>query len=165
MTVHVFAQSLTEGQRIERVLDVYFERWFILEPVDLTTEKRDGIDRIAIHRRSRKKLRLEYKKDGAAASTGNLFLETESNGNPSWAYTCRADYLVIAIPGLNAGFIFRPGTIRANIDGWKGHYGICEPWTEGWYETYASLGVCVPVRIMRTFAVTSLYLPARVEAN
>ena len=165
MTVHVFAQSLTEGQRIERALDAYFGKWFDLRPVDLQIEKQDRIDRIAVQKSNGRELRLEYKKDGRAASTGNLFLETESDGKPSWAANCRADFLIIAVPCLNTAFVFKPKTIQANIGPWKGHYGEREAWTEGWYETYSGLGVCVPIRIMRTFAVTTIYLPIAVEAN
>jgi len=164
-SLHVFEKDLEDGLRCERIVAKYLEKWFVVEKVDLETEKSERIDFIVTEKGTGRQLKVEIKMDRAAGDTGNIYLETRCDGKVSWGYTCEADLIIICIPALNIALVFKASTIRANIDGWAGHYELKEVWSEGRGRNYCAHGVCVPLRIIRTVAVRELYLPLLMEVN
>lgn len=162
---HVFEQDLEDGKRCERVVAKYLDKWFEVEKADLETEKQQRIDFIATQRDCGRQLKVEVKMDRAAGETENLFFETECDGKISWGYTCQADIVFTCVPALNIGFVFSADAIRANIAGWAGNYELKEVWSENHGRCYTAHGVCVPLRIARTFAICEIYLPLSMEVN
>lgn len=105
--MHYFKNSLAVGKQGEDILNEYFSRWYIIEPVTLSEELKLGIDYIYIDRKTKKRCTVEIKTDLKAIYTGNLFLETEVRQNNDklsslgWVAKSSADILIYwAVPTL-----------------------------------------------------------------
>ncbi len=82
-----FKAQLALGKQAEYFLDRFFSRWFVIEPVDAQTERRDGYDRTFVRKTNGERLKIEYKADWQAAETHNVFVETISvyeERTPGW---------------------------------------------------------------------------------
>ncbi len=92
-TIHNFQNSLTFGKAVEVQLDEIFSRWYQIEEVSLSDEKKLGIDRI-FTKSDGTKLKIEYKADKWSLKTGNIFIELEVNGKPGWTRKTVADIVI-----------------------------------------------------------------------
>lgn len=151
--VYDFDTQLAIGQAGEEALDVYFSKWYGIEPVDMELQMK-GIDRIFTRKFDELRLAVEYKTDFVAAKTGNAFVETElafttgTRLKGGWARTCQADFLVYWPVGLGP-ITLNPLTLRTHLDGWETQYQgrtVQNP-------TWVSVGILVPLRELRLLAV------------
>lgn len=150
--LHVFAESLTEGERAERELDRYFsDRWSI-QPVSRAAQRK-GMDRVFTERRMPGRVvRVEYKADSKAAETGNAFVETisvDTAGKSGWAYTSQADVLIYFIPPQLTLYIIEFPALRKRLPDWVRAYPLGRALNEG----YFTHGRLVPLREFERIAV------------
>ena len=107
-------------------------------------EQRRGIDRIFTHRRTGKRLTVEYKTDYKAAQTGNAFVETvsvDTTGKAGWAHSSEANYLIYFIPGDGLIYILALEVLRRELPRWVREYPLRVAQNEG----YATHGILVPL--------------------
>lgn len=100
---HNFEQSKKEGEEGEEILDSFFEKDFIIEPVSLQTQKKWDIDRKFISKQSKKSNYIEYKTDDVALRTRNIFIEIKSNIGKDvegWLFKSRAKRVMILVGNI-----------------------------------------------------------------
>jgi hypothetical protein len=119
-----FQQQLSEGQKGERFLDEFFRPDYAITPAT-PQEQRQGIDRIFTHRRTRRRLKVEYKTDSWSGRTGNAFVETvsvDTAGKAGWALTSQADFLVYYVPDPATIYIVKMAALRRQLAAWQTKY-------------------------------------------
>lgn len=127
--------------------ELFLDRWFAVEyrvrPATPEQQRR-GIDRIFAHRRTGKRLSVEYKTDYRAAQTGNAFVETvsvDTAGKAGWAHSSKADYLIYYVPGDGLIYVLPLELLRRELPRWVRQYPLRAAQNEG----YATHGVLVPL--------------------
>lgn len=149
-----FVDQLEKGESAEKVLDIYFSKWYTIYPVNMDMQRK-GIDRLFERRQlsddpmlEKDIIKIEYKSDSRTQDTGNCFVETKSVmelGKLGWAYTSQADILVyFAEP--DTLYIVRPEAIREKVDEWVRKFGE-RPVRN---KNYHTIGVPVPERVFET---------------
>lgn len=102
MTVHNFQESLARGTKSAHKVISYMSRkygWHV-EVAAMSDELR-GVD-YWITTATGSTVAIEVKSDFAAATTGNVFVETVSNFGKhklGWGLTCESDFILYAVPG------------------------------------------------------------------
>jgi hypothetical protein len=140
MQVHNFGESKATGQQGELELDFFFKRWYEIDGVERKLD-RAGIDRIFTEIESRETATVQYKTDNKSCQTGNIFIETETDGKPGCHLTSTAQHLITYLPISQELYIISPDRIRKLIDGWKERYREAQVYNYG----FSGKGVPVPV--------------------
>lgn len=151
--IHDFTQKLIQGQAYEDRLDRYFSQWFTVKPVNIEMQKH-GIDRVFSQKDNGLQLLVEYKSDDRAAKTGNAFVEIISRDTAKvlgWAYTSWAQLLVYYIPPTDEIILIPMLTIKLNLPVWL---KTCAQ-KEATNSTYKTIGLAVPLRVLRNHCVKS----------
>lgn len=124
MTTYKFKTQLTDGEKGERRLDAYFQKWFIIRKATMD-EQRLGIDRHFTRRKDQRAFTIEYKTDHTAGKTGNAFVETisvDTDNKPGWAITSQAQVLCYYIPDTGIIYVIDFARIRRNLPRWQKEY-------------------------------------------
>lgn len=143
MSVHDFECKLAEGKFGERLLDIYFKRWFKIQDVPMSDQQR-GIDRVFLNEESQAVYTVEYKTDAKAYETGNVFIETESISatmKAGWGYTSQAQLLFYFLPQTMTVYIVSMVAVRQHIPGWLDRYPTAPAPNIG----YNTTGILVPL--------------------
>ena len=74
--IYDFNEQLQKGEHYENELDIFFSKFYKIKKVTMD-EQRQGFDRIFI-RPDGTQLKIEYKSDDKARTTGNFFIELYS---------------------------------------------------------------------------------------
>lgn len=144
--IYGFNTQLKIGEKNEKLLDLYFIKYYQIKPVSLDEQKK-GIDRIFID--GDRMLKIEYKADYKAIKTGNVYIETYSVKpiKKGWAYTSKSDFVIYYIIG-DAVYIMPIQLMREKLEIWKYYYKLANCKNHG----YESEGILVPLGdIRRTF--------------
>jgi hypothetical protein len=134
------------GKNVEAFLDQYFRlRGWSIRP---TTSYEERVLCLGDRHFSKADMTflIEYKSGLQTAATGNLFLETVSVdrvNKPGWVYTCQADFIFYAALLNQKILIFRPHTLRRQIDMLKSRYREVSTKKQQ-NDGYNTLGVLVP---------------------
>lgn len=157
-----FRKALHKGKKAEAV----FDRWFAwrypdhaLTPATLQEEKDLGIDR-HVSMPDGRTATIEIKLDGAAETTGRLFLETaivQASGSRSlgWALKTRATNVAVMVPHLWTKdrlyrvFIVKGQELRHRVQTWLAdeRYRLATSGAhlnDGWHAE----GLLVPIGVM-----------------
>ena len=140
---YIFGTQKARGDAGELFLDRWFSTEYEIQPA-IREQQRRGIDRIFTHRRTGKRLSVEYKTDYRAAQTGNAFVETvsvDTAGKAGWAHSSVADYLIYYIPGDGLIYVISLEVLRRELSRWVHAY----PHRAAQNEGYATHGVLVPL--------------------
>ena len=154
---HQYEASCRVEDRGALILDTWLAPYYDLRAATRDEQVR-GIDRIAEDGSGPQT--IDYKCDERAAATGNAFIETVSNrqtGRPGWALTSEAFWLLyFVMPHEVLVCTFR--TIRAQLPSWRERYrqGVAINTREGL--RYETLGVLVPLAVVRDVAEYSAQL-------
>ena len=147
--VHKFEDSLKYGEKVEALLDDYFEEWFDISPVTPDLQ-RLGVDRIFVMKSKGHRYSVEYKADRRTQETGNVYIETVSvrkANEPTdayklgWALTSIAQRLIYYIEGDEVIYILDMKDVRDMLPKWESQY----PKAEVVNEKYFGEGILVPV--------------------
>lgn len=145
--VHEFQSSLANGENAEAILDAFFYPKYHIKPA-IPHHQRLGIDRHFTRRSDGKQFAVEYKTDVAAQHSNRAFIEVVSNdetGKSGWAYTTRADIVVLFVPHQEQVYVIQPRVLRETVrDVWMRQFPIKVAANEG----YNSIGVCVPLPVL-----------------
>lgn len=142
------------GKAVEHMLDTFFrDHGYTVEEL---TQREERVLHLGDRRmtRSGKATLIEYKSGIQTMATGNVFLETISvdrDRTPGWVYTCRADFIVYAVPhdddlAIWRLLFFKPERLRERIEVLKASYGVRKT-GKGQNATYNTHGVAVPVAV------------------
>lgn len=148
--VHIFGESLAIGLAYEEILDKFYGQGYTINHVGYSLQLL-GIDRIWLHRKSRKRYSVEYKSDIKAGETDNIFIETLSNevtGQLGWAYTSCAQLLITFIPAKDYAYRATMIAVKYHLDEWIKKYPSIEVKNDG----YISRGVLLPMYIFEEVA-------------
>jgi len=140
---YTFDTQKARGDAGESFLDQVFATDYEVCPAT-RQEQRQGIDRIFTHRRTSKRLAVEYKTDYKAAHTGNAFVETisvDTVGKAGWAYSSAADYMIYYVPGDEVIYVIALEVLRRELPRWAREYPLRAAQNEG----YATHGILVPL--------------------
>lgn len=141
---HQFARSQQVETRWARVLDAWLRESYEVREATVAEQWR-GIDRVVVAESGL--VTLDYKCDERAQQTGRLFIETVSNSvsrRPGWVHTSHADWLVyFVVP--DAVWMFQFARVRQMLPRWLCTYGE----RSARNLDYATLGVCVPMAVVR----------------
>lgn len=124
MKPYTFTTQLTDGQKGERRLDAFFQKWFVIRPAT-DAEQRQGIDRHFTRRKDQRAFTIEYKTDHTAGRTGNAFVETisvDTDNKPGWALTSQAQLLIYYIPDTGIIYVIDFARLRRNLPRWQQTY-------------------------------------------
>jgi hypothetical protein len=144
---HDFRKSLKDGKQGEEELDRHFGRWYLIEEVPISDEKRYGIDRIFECKQRGVSFGVEYKTDSEAAVTGNAFIEVVSDdtrGTPGWAKKSIAMELIYYIRPEGKIYIFQMHHIKRALSKWIARY----PQRPALNKGYNTIGVLVPLNVL-----------------
>lgn len=144
-TTYGFTEQLAIGEQGERFLDSWFGHFYEITPAT-DEEQRLGFDRrfAPLNGGDGEILKVEYKTDGKAFSTGNAFVETFSVDKPpklGWAVASQADRLAYYLPDGDLIYWLKLRTIRERIPYWTRRYPT-RPARNFGYWTH---GICVPL--------------------
>ena len=151
--VHKFNESLQYGEGIETMLDAFFSKWFMIEPVTPDLQ-RLGVDRIFTMNRSKQRFSVEYKADRQAHDTGNAYIETVSVYRDGeivkfgWANTSIAQRVLYYIEGPRRVYILDLHDIRDMLPKWE---KVCKK-VDVENEDYSGSGLLVPLTELETMA-------------
>ena len=140
---YTFDAQKARGDAGEALLDQVFAADYKIRPAT-RAEQRRGIDRIFTHRKTGRRLAVEYKTDYKAAHTGNAFVETisvDTVGKAGWAYSSAADYMIYYVPGDEVIYVIALAVLRRELSRWVREYPLRAAQNEG----YATHGVLVPL--------------------
>lgn len=155
--VHDFDDSLKRGHdgedRVVRFLADEFGHK--LRPSSKAEQFR-GIDYHVHDPSTGRRFTIEIKTDEVAQHTDNIFVETVSNdttGRKGWAYTCKADFLLYWVKGIDVVYVVQPRKLLTRLDEWK-KYRQAGAQNRG----YRTLGRLVPMREFEALADKALSL-------
>lgn len=151
-----FESQLQKGETHEQTLDGYFSDRFTISPVSMD-EQRHGIDRTFVNRETGATLKVEYKADSKAASTGNAFVETvsvDTTHKAGWAFTSQADFLVYFVPPDATAYVIRTPILKGKVVGWSEKYPERSIPNNG----YNTIGILVPLSEFEKIAETVVCL-------
>lgn len=146
------------GMAVEAYLDKFFrlQGWKIKR----TTAHQERVlclgDRI--FKKEGKSYFVEYKSGIQTHYTGNVFLETisvDTEDKPGWVYTCQADYLMYACLLDGIILVFKPDTLRNEIDELEKIFPTLKT-SKNQNEGYDTHGVIVPLDYARDNLVLSV---------
>jgi hypothetical protein len=116
--IYDFNEQLQKGEHYENELDIFFSKFYKIKKVTMD-EQRQGFDRIFI-RPDKTELKIEYKSDDKARTTGNFFIELYSvfPTKQGWAYTSQSDYIIYLLVDWRIYVIDTPD-MRRWVEKWK----------------------------------------------
>jgi hypothetical protein len=141
-TSYGFEEQLTKGEKREKELDEFFSRVFVIDKVDMSSQKA-GIDRIWTDPKGYR-YSVEYKSDEKTAFTGNAFVETISvdrSGKPGWAYSSCAQVLVYYVPSWHKAYCITMLTIKHKLQEWCNTYSTAPALNR----EYNTVGLLIPM--------------------
>lgn len=147
MTALVDTQQFKTGKQVEAWLDTFFggQGWLITQLSAHAERVQKLGDREFI--KGEKRLFIEYKSGLQTAYTGNIFLETvsvDTTNTPGWVYTCKADFVFYACLLNHKILVFRPSTLRGQIEALKGMFKEVRT-SKGQNADYNTYGLIVPL--------------------
>ena len=145
---HSFVVDLPRGLACEKTLDEYFSKWFEIQTVDMSMQRK-GTDKLWTNRKTGITYSLEYKGDFRTAETGNAFIETvsvDTSGKPGWALYSLAQLLVYFIPQTGEVVLLPMLRVKQEL-GKLLERGAIE--VEAPNENYSGWGVLVPMDSVR----------------
>lgn len=118
--MYSFNKQRSRGYAGEQTLDRLFGKFFEIRRAS-AAQQRQGIDRVMMGKAHKQTIRVEYKTDYTAATSGNAFIETLVAGQPGWALTSQADFIAYFVPNQHA-YIVRPAALRTHLNEWEGRF-------------------------------------------